>query len=74
MDEAGTCMSNMCRVGASFMKCTLCDQAAIKEFFPFCSKACQQQDLLCWLQGHYCIPGNEPIVNSHATVEEDDNT
>jgi len=53
------------------MKCALCSRTAVKEFFPFCSKTCQQQDLLCWMQGHYYIPGNEHAVNLNAPDEEE---
>jgi endogenous inhibitor of DNA gyrase (YacG/DUF329 family) len=65
-------MYNMRWMGTGFMKCALCSRPTVKEFAPFCSKICQQHDLLHWLQGRYCIPGDEPAIDPDAPIEEED--
>lgn len=37
--------------------CPLCDQPASADHAPFCSRRCQDRDLLQWLGEGYSIPG-----------------
>ena len=38
------------------MKCPLCKEQAVQEYRPFCSKLCQDRDLLNWINEDYKIP------------------
>ena len=38
-------------------KCPLCGRAEAAEFVPFCSRGCNDRDLLKWLGEGYRIPG-----------------
>jgi len=42
--------------------CPLCGQPASPDHAPFCSRRCQDRDLLKWLGEGYAIPG--PAVDS----------
>ncbi len=39
-------------------RCPLCRKPAVAAHAPFCSRACQDRDLLKWLGGDYAIPGD----------------
>lgn len=40
------------------MTCPLCNTPSRKEFAPFCSRHCQNIDLLKWMNEDYRIPVN----------------
>jgi uncharacterized protein len=37
-------------------RCPICGRPAEPAFKPFCSRRCQDQDLLNWLSGRYAVP------------------
>jgi endogenous inhibitor of DNA gyrase (YacG/DUF329 family) len=40
--------------------CAYCGKSPrIAEFAPFCSRGCQDRDLVKWLQGGYVVPVND---------------
>lgn len=48
-------------------RCPLCKQPSVKEFAPFCSRACKDRDLLSWLGEGYRIagkPGDDELEKS----------
>ena len=47
-------------------RCPICGRPTEPAFKPFCSRRCQDQDLLNWLSGRYAVPAVE--------VDEDDQT
>lgn len=47
--------------------CPICGKPAAERTRPFCSQRCADLDLGRWLQGHYRIPTEEPVVD-----EDDD--
>lgn len=36
--------------------CPVCKESVIPEFVPFCSRYCQNRDLLSWMNEKYTIP------------------
>jgi len=36
--------------------CPLCGQPAVRDYAPFCSRLCANEDLLAWLSHGYAIP------------------
>ena len=42
--------------------CVICGRPQDPAWRPFCSKRCQMVDLGRWLQGHYRLPGDEPLA------------
>jgi endogenous inhibitor of DNA gyrase (YacG/DUF329 family) len=40
------------------------------QFFPFCSKRCQQNDLGNWASGKYAVPCQDQSTDSLSTDEE----
>ena len=36
--------------------CPICKEPVISEFAPFCSRYCQNRDLLSWMNEKYTIP------------------
>ena len=42
-------------------KCPICGKPAVKDYRPFCSKVCADEDLGRWLGGRYVVPG-EPVA------------
>ena len=36
--------------------CPVCGQPSARDFKPFCSRRCEDADLLHWLKGGYVIP------------------
>ena len=40
-------------------RCPLCRRAQSTDHAPFCSRRCQDRDLLNWLGGGYALPGEE---------------
>jgi endogenous inhibitor of DNA gyrase (YacG/DUF329 family) len=43
--------------------CAFCRKQPVNpEWRPFCSKRCRLQDLACWVDGRYTIPG-EPVTD-----------
>ena len=45
--------------GKSPAACPICDDPAVREYIPFCSKRCADVDLHRWLSGGYAIPAEE---------------
>ena len=41
-------------------RCPSCGKSALPEHRPFCSRGCQDRDLLAWLREDYRLPGREP--------------
>lgn len=41
-----------------------------KNFFPFCSKRCQQTDLGNWASGKYAVPSDEDEISIEDLKEE----
>jgi endogenous inhibitor of DNA gyrase (YacG/DUF329 family) len=41
------------------VKCPICGEPSVPEFFPFSSKHCANVDLNRWLTGAYFIPAGE---------------
>jgi uncharacterized protein len=37
-------------------RCPLCKKPTVAAFRPFCSRGCQDRDLLKWLGGGYALP------------------
>jgi endogenous inhibitor of DNA gyrase (YacG/DUF329 family) len=40
-------------------RCPICGRPVDQRFRPFCSRRCQDQDLLNWLSGRYAVPAVE---------------
>ncbi len=38
--------------------CPLCGDTVARDHAPFCSRRCQDRDLLNWLGDAYAVPGN----------------
>jgi endogenous inhibitor of DNA gyrase (YacG/DUF329 family) len=38
-------------------KCAICGKPTVRQYHPFCSKCCADEDLGRWLTGRYAIPG-----------------
>lgn len=57
-------------MSASRKHCPVCRRAAVKEFLPFCSKRCADEDLGKWFSGGYAVPGER--VDQHDDKEEED--
>jgi endogenous inhibitor of DNA gyrase (YacG/DUF329 family) len=38
-------------------KCAICGKPTVRQYHPFCSKRCADEDLGRWLTGRYAIPG-----------------
>lgn len=51
-----------------------CDFLISKTYFPFCSKACHERDMISWLNGNYAIPDSSaPIMDdSDFTLDQND--
>lgn len=43
--------------------CPICQAPAHSEFIPFCSKTCQNIDLIRWIKEDYRIPTQESPVD-----------
>jgi hypothetical protein len=60
------------------VKCPICGEPAVPEFFPFSSKHCANVDLNRWLTGAYFIPagetppGIEPGPDREIPTDEDE--
>ena len=50
--------------------CPVCSKPTDKEYRPFCSRGCQDRDLLNWLDDGYRIPGPAVPPNGVDTGEE----
>jgi len=50
------------------MPCPICKKNIKEEFKPFCSKKCQDIDLLKWLSDDYVLPSNRGL--SEEELEE----
>ncbi len=51
-------------------KCPICSRLSVKEFAPFCSKRCADEDLGKWLQGSYAIPAAEAPEDEPESAED----
>jgi len=38
-------------------RCAICGKPTVRQFHPFCSRRCADEDLGRWLTGRYAIPG-----------------
>lgn len=54
------------------MTCPLCQKNAAAEFAPFCSRHCQNIDLLKWIREEYRIPVTESPLSDDDAVHTDD--
>ena len=50
--------------------CPVCHRASLKEFKPFCSKRCADEDLGKWFAGGYAVPGERVGANDDEEEEE----
>jgi len=53
--------------------CAFCRKQPVDPAWrPFCSQRCRLQDLACWVDGRYTIPG-EPVLESESADGENSN-
>ncbi len=38
-------------------------------FGPFCSRRCQDADLLAWLKAEYALPGSESVIENPGPID-----
>lgn len=53
-------------------KCPVCKSPVEKEFSPFCSRYCQNRDLLNWMNESYKIPVEDSPVEQDLDYSEDE--
>ena len=54
------------------MTCPICQNSPSKDFLPFCSGICKNNDLLGWLNERYRIPGEDFVQEEKGSDEESD--
>ena len=45
-------------------RCPVCGKPASAAAAPFCSRGCQDRDLIAWLSEGYRLPGREPAPDA----------
>ena len=53
--------------------CPLCRRIATREFAPFCSRRCQDRDLLNWLDEGYRVPINDDMTEQESGLDSEGN-
>ncbi|MEY2927052.1 MAG: hypothetical protein RL367_1529 [Pseudomonadota bacterium] len=53
--------------------CPLCKQPAVRDHAPFCSRRCQDRDLLSWLSGDYCVPITDDNTEQESGLDSEGN-
>ncbi|WP_032112868.1 DNA gyrase inhibitor YacG [Candidatus Paracaedibacter symbiosus] len=54
-------------------KCPICGKPMVAEFAPFCSKHCQNIDLLKWLKEDYRVPTQDVDEEESVPSPSEDN-
>ena len=53
--------------------CPVCRKSAMPEFAPFCSRRCQDRDLLNWLDEGYRVPINDDMTEQESGLDSEGN-
>ena len=53
----------------SSARCPVCGDKRARDFAPFCSRRCQDRDLLAWLGDGYRLPGDEAADLPDSTLD-----